>query len=267
MAQEYGYNFTINMLESASVMQDSAIGWNEIHDQTLRYKTSSSILSFIDNLGGLYLSEVPCSDKIEFFATKNVQMIVRTSVTVDSTTCFSPNGNEGNSICFPHSSLQSSQLNCTTFVSSFYSLDNQRSNMFPDYISNEDQATPDESSYLGSDLIGLTVNNASLSLAGSLVRLEFHHSGGSGSGSGGWCVWWDVMERRWSTSGCQASQAESSDRLTVCHCDHLTNFGVMFDYQGKAEPNDPVLSVVSTVLLSLSSLSLLLTQTLLALTR
>ena len=263
LSQEYGYNFTINMLESASVMQESVTGFNEIHDQNTRYRTSSSILSFVDNLGSLYISEVPCSEKIELFATKNVQMMVRTTVTMDDTKCFHFNGNLGqNSICFPHSSLLSAKLNCTTFVSSFFSLDNKRSGMFPNYVS---RAVPlsGEVSSLSASLLGLTVNNQSLALGGSAVRLEFHHPEGGGRA----CVWWDPTRLAWSTSGCQVSQAETNLTTTVCLCDHLTNFGVMFDYQGRADPNDPVLSTLSTVLLSLSSLSILLTQTFLALTK
>ena len=103
-------------------------------------------------------------------------MILRTSVKVDNNTCFTTDTNYGqNLICFPHSSLQFSKLNCTTFVSTFYSQDNQRSNMFPDYISNTSQALSEPSQILSDNLIGLSINNQSLRLEDSLIRVEFHH--------------------------------------------------------------------------------------------
>ena len=56
---------------------------------------------------------------------------------------------------------------------------------------------------------------------------------------------------------------DSDSRVTVCLCDHLTNFGIMFDYSGRAEANDPYLSVLSITLLVISSLCVLATQLLL----
>ena len=263
ISSESGHNFTLNMLESTSVMQDSVIGWNEIHDKTIRYQTSSNILTFIDNLGFLYTSEVPCSDKIEVFQTKNIQLIVRTSVAIGEE-CFSSNNNQS-VICFPHSALQFLNLNCTTFVSSFYSESNDRSQMFPNYISNETSA--EDTSSLHQQLVGLSVDNQTVKLESSLVRLEFHHPEVDLTGAGRDCVWWDTADLAWARAGCNVSQEDSTASLTVCHCDHLTNFGVMFDYRGQADPDHPVLSLLSTVLLSLSALSLLLTQAFLALTK
>ena len=71
------------------------------------------------------------------------------------------------------------------------------------------------------------------------------------------CVWWEG--RDWSTAGCQLSHTDRAK--TVCHCNHLTSFGIMFS--GTARPDDPVLSVLTDVLLVLSSLALLATQALL----
>ena len=77
------------------------------------------------------------------------------------------------------------------------------------------------------------------------------------------CVWWDEASLSWSGSGCSLSLEETDDTVTVCYCDHLTNFGIMFDYTGEAEPGDPILSVLSWVLLTLSSAAILITQFLL----
>ena len=264
ISSESGHNFTLNMLESASVMQDSVIGWNEIHDLSIRYQTASNILTFIDNLGLLYTSEVPCSEQMEVFQTKNIRLIVRTSLAIEESTCFS-SSDEQNVICFPHSALEFSRLNCTTFVSSFYSGRNERSHMFPNYISNE--TSTEDTSRLHHHQIGLSVDNQTVKLEGSQVRLEFHHPDLDLTGAGRDCVWWDTADLAWSRAGCEVSEEDSTASVTVCHCDHLTNFGVMFDYRGQAEPHHPVFTLLSTVLLSLSALSILVTQAFLALTK
>ena len=77
------------------------------------------------------------------------------------------------------------------------------------------------------------------------------------------CVWWDEASLTWSGSGCSLSLEETDDTVTVCYCDHLTNFGIMFDYTGEAEPGDPILSVLSWILLTISSAAILITQFLL----
>ena len=242
ISSESGENFTQNMLESASVMQDSVIGWNEIHDDRVRYQTSSNILTFIDNLGLLYTSEVPCFDKMEVFQTKNIRLIVRTSVALEERTCFSSEDHQS-TICLPQSALLFSKLNCTTFVSSFYSESNDRSQMFPNYIS--DQTSAENTSSLHYDLIGLTVDNQTVRLAAPLIRLEFRHPDIDLAEAGRDCVWWDHAGLAWSRAGCEVSEEDSTASLTVCLCDHLTNFGVMFDYQGQADPDDPVFTFAS----------------------
>ena len=75
------------------------------------------------------------------------------------------------------------------------------------------------------------------------------------------CVWWDPALLGWSGQGCEVSQGETDLTTTVCHCQHLTSFGIMFS--GGAQAQDPVLSVLSDVLLVVSSLCVLATQALL----
>ena len=104
-------------------------------------------------------------------------------------------------------------------------------------------------------------------LAAPLIRLEFRHPNIDLAEAGRDCVWWDPAGLAWSRAGCEVSEEDSAASLTVCLCDHLTNFGVMFDYQGQADPDDPVFTLLSTILLSVSALSILLTQAFLALTK
>ena len=75
------------------------------------------------------------------------------------------------------------------------------------------------------------------------------------------CVWWDPSLLDWSGEGCEVSTERAGRDTTVCHCRHLTSFGIMFS--GKAEAEDPVLSILSDVLLVISSLCVLITQALL----
>ena len=76
------------------------------------------------------------------------------------------------------------------------------------------------------------------------------------------CVWWDDVGLNWSTRGCETIKESSTS--TVCLCDHLTNFAIMF---GEADPHHPILDPLSVVLLSASCLSILVTQAALAITR
>ena len=68
----------------------------------------------------------------------------------------------------------------------------------------------------------------------------------------------------WSSEGCQFSPIGRDAHTTVCNCWHLTNFSVLFDYVGNADPAHPLLSILSIVLLILSCLAILVTQALLA---
>jgi hypothetical protein len=78
------------------------------------------------------------------------------------------------------------------------------------------------------------------------------------------CVFWNITSLSWAGEGCQFSPIVSDSNTTVCHCRHLTNFGVLFDYVGDADPTDSQLSNLSLALLILSCLAILVTQTLLS---
>ena len=42
------------------------------------------------------------------------------------------------------------------------------------------------------------------------------------------CVFWDEENARWSNEGCKLVSHDGN--VTVCQCDHLTNFGLIFGY-------------------------------------
>jgi GPCR proteolysis site, GPS, motif len=54
------------------------------------------------------------------------------------------------------------------------------------------------------------------------------------------CTYWDVENGTWDTRGCQhvRGAGDSSESVT-CICNHLTSFGIIFDWQGAADPQEP----------------------------
>lgn len=78
--------------------------------------------------------------------------------------------------------------------------------------------------------------------------------------SGRACVFWDFAIQAWSTKGCKVSTDESKDDATVCHCEHLTNFAVIFDFTGDAIVDYLWLNIVTYIVLSISIILLIVTQ-------
>ena len=74
------------------------------------------------------------------------------------------------------------------------------------------------------------------------------------------CVFWDFSIQSWSTKGCKVSPEDSLDDSTVCHCEHLTNFAVIFDFTGDAIVDYLWLNIATYVVLSISIILLIVTQ-------
>ena len=49
------------------------------------------------------------------------------------------------------------------------------------------------------------------------------------------CGYWNLTSNDWSFEGCDLI-VENED-LTICQCDHLTNFGVIMDINGNLDDN------------------------------
>ena len=86
-----------------------------------------------------------------------------------------------------------------------------------------------------------------------------------------YCVFWDFSLQAWSGEGCRVDWDTSSMLETVCQCDHLTNFGLLFDINGVLDDWSPyqmaILSYLSIVLCSLSILASAATVLILQLSR
>ncbi|XP_039907803.1 adhesion G-protein coupled receptor G7-like isoform X2 [Simochromis diagramma] len=70
------------------------------------------------------------------------------------------------------------------------------------------------------------------------------------------CVFWNYIQKDWSTSGC--SKGNTSDGLMRCFCNHTTNFAALWSYRENYE-YAKALDVISIVGLSLSILGLVVT--------
>ena len=70
------------------------------------------------------------------------------------------------------------------------------------------------------------------------------------------CVFWNTDDEVWDTNGC--SLLERNSISTICECNHLTNFGLLF--AGKRTEGDEETSVLSNVLSTISIVFLFLIQ-------
>ena len=62
----------------------------------------------------------------------------------------------------------------------------------------------------------------------------------------------------WSTNGCRFVQINSNRRLSICECNHLTNFAALMDVSGR-ETDTKVKDILTKVCCGLSILCLILT--------
>ena len=55
---------------------------------------------------------------------------------------------------------------------------------------------------------------------------------------GAYCAYWDKEDQAWGTEGCvQKRLLYKEDSISIeCSCDHLTDFGVLFDPDGRPTP-------------------------------
>ena len=56
------------------------------------------------------------------------------------------------------------------------------------------------------------------------------------------CVFWDFMGKEWKEDGCSLDYRRSSSTKSVCYCNHLTNFAIIF---GANDADHVILSAIS----------------------
>ena len=81
-------------------------------------------------------------------------------------------------------------------------------------------------------------NMSSNIVTSKIHRREMHLNWLDFISPGAKCVYWDTQANKWSDEGC--SVVQSSDALTECDCNHLTNFAVIMDFNGNLDDADKV---------------------------
>ena len=169
-------NITVDLLNSSSYLLNFPVGWREITNLTERYQSSSGILTFVDNLGFLYGSQegVGCEDQdMTVITTHKITLTVRNvAQPALQDICFHyPGEEEQQSICFPGPSLKPN--NCSTFVSTFFSLEEEMEVIFP--TTNKNILVNEKERMVNPYLIGLKIDNRSIELDEKLIQIEFQH--------------------------------------------------------------------------------------------
>ena len=154
--REGAKEFTDNLLHSSSLLLDLEVGWNEIQDDEVRFRTSGDILRLVDEIGFMFSQERDdeCEDLEDTFKHTNIELIVRTNTT-KSDQCFSFSSQ--GTICLPITAVPEI-IHCPTFISSNL-LVNTTVNLFPRTITNKNLT---QEADLSQDLISLTLNNGSV---------------------------------------------------------------------------------------------------------
>ena len=159
--------FTSNIIKATSVLVKLKCGWNEIQSESLRFQTSSNILVSMDNIGYIFgksLQETKseCVQDEHIFVTDNVNLNVRTisSSDTDLNACFAfDNLGSSGSICLPEADMGAVNKECSILVASSFLIDPEESNIFPSSFSTRRGFSD---SFLGDNLIGLTIDNGSM---------------------------------------------------------------------------------------------------------
>ena len=116
----------------------------------------------------------------------------------------------------------------------------------------------------GPALLGLAVGRP-VSLPGSgpgpaaPVRITFNQTDNMTAGEVE-CAAWGLAELAWQSQGCFLNPELSTESSVVCDCYHLTNFGIIMDWTGTVDPDNPFLSHFTTIGLSVSVVFLAATE-------
>ncbi|XP_065788114.1 adhesion G protein-coupled receptor E2-like [Muntiacus reevesi] len=137
----------------------------------------------------------------------------------------------------------------------------------PLIVDAEEQAVPHETHkellqetppILLSDVISVFISNSNTQNLSSPVKFVFKYSRTPETKGKVHCVFWEQGQNgsgHWATRGCRTM--DSGDDSTTCQCTHFSSFAVLMAYYDVQE-EDPALTVITYVGLSLSLLCLLL---------
>ena len=172
--EEARRSFTQNILQATSNIMELSVGWNEIPASEGRFETTSQMFSSIDLLGYIYGTRgedlKACKDDQQTdFVSNNIKLTIYADDGDMDTNCFAA-GDLG-SICLPQTDYPANP-ECSVYVSSEFQVQSENNAMFL-----PEEHTMVSRSTLGQNIIGLTVNNASLNTnnAEEPIRVVIKH--------------------------------------------------------------------------------------------
>ena len=172
--EEARRSFTQNILQATSNIMELSVGWNEIPASEGRFETTSQMFSSIDLLGYIYGTRgedlKACRDDQQTdFVSNNIKLTIYAEDGDMDTNCFAA-GDLG-SICLPQTDNPATP-ECSVYVSSEFQVQSENNAMFL-----PEEHTMVSRSTLSQNIIGLTVNNASLNTnnAEEPIRVVIKH--------------------------------------------------------------------------------------------
>ena len=248
--------FTENMFKVTDAFLNSSIAWMEINEESQRYDSSSKVLSSVDSVSYLLLTTLPASGclsgKHNFTLSLLTVQIVNLATDCEQLACFSFSTG---SICAPSEIYESLSESTAANVATEFIIKNIDQSMFPNTMITKQNNQ--------SSIIGLSIANGTaitIPKGKQPVRITFLHEEQEQHPGSEYCVFWDLSGNAWSDNGCFYNSDLSNLYETTCDCYHLTNFGIIMDFTGNADPFDVFLNYFSTVTLVISMIFIFSTE-------
>eukprot|EP00094_Tigriopus_californicus_P003179 TCALIF_03060-PA protein Name:"Similar to LPHN3 Latrophilin-3 (Homo sapiens)" AED:0.38 eAED:0.40 QI:0/0.16/0/0.57/0.83/0.71/7/0/1072 len=236
---------------------DSSISWIEIFEDQTRFNASSALLSYTDKVAALTLATIDEDDCVDHFMFEFKVMQVEQSIYTEfSEEQFIFQG-KGVKITVPKGYI--GQAVCNQGLGVSYNLDLESGKMFPDFPKHsEGSETFLANEGLFSTLLDfsfLAKNESKSSFSQELqlspsdqwIQIEYEHPHRRSFSPE--CVYWNFETGSWSSDGCWLDRRQSTGKTTVCQCEHLTNFAILF---GGGDADDQMKSILSIVFGALS---------------
>lgn len=247
------WEFIENIFIVTDVLLNSTIAWMEVTNATKRYNCSSKFVSNVDNIGHLFLTSLHtpgCLPSLLNFTSPHltVQMINLAQH------CFLPMCFSffTGTICVPPTVYESFNKDNVANVATEFVINNIDEVIFPENMLNNMNNQ--------SSIIGLSLENGTSILIAEdnePIRIIFQSEDIESERN---CVSWDLSEDYWSGVGCYYNQDISNDSQSTCDCFHLTNFGIIMDFTGQANPFNIFLDYFSTITMIISMIFIFTTE-------
>ena len=103
-----------------------------------------------------------------------------------------------------------------------------------------------------SDIISITmINHTSINLDDEFISIYFENAEQLEFGDKIECDFWNFSTPSWSSEGCHYRILLSNRKISVCQCNHFTNFAILLDTSGR-EGNSKIKSILTDVVCGIS---------------